>query len=88
MYTDKWVEVEEVKIAGKRYPLTRGRLFKANNKRGIYRVHHIYADRQDSNNVEVHAWWRDKRYFSGGKAQWRFVQVKDVKHVLKDVESI
>tara|TARA_R100001463_G_scaffold4829_4_gene17244 strand:- start:4389 stop:4658 length:270 start_codon:yes stop_codon:yes gene_type:complete len=87
-YYKKNEQVDSLSLEGKRFPLEQGRLFKVRNQRGIYRVHQIYVCKDDSELVEIHAWWRDKKMFTGGKAHWRFVKPENIKHILKDVESI
>lgn len=87
-YYKKWEQVDSLVLEGKRFPLEQGRLFKVRNQRGIYRVHQIYVCKDDSELVEIHAWWRDKRLFTGGKAHWRFVKPENIKRILKDVESL
>ena len=87
-YYKRYEQVDTLRLEGKRFPLEKGRLFKVRNQRGIYRVHEIYVCKDDSGLVEIHAWWRDKKLFAGGRAFWRFVNLTDDKHILRDVESL
>ena len=88
VYRELWTPIETLKVEGKRYPLERGRLFKVKGERGVYRVMDMFAHKDDPNRIEIHAWWRDKETFTGGKAMWRYVTPNDVKRILGKLEKV
>ena len=48
----------------------------------------MFAHKDDPNRIEIHAWWRDKETFTGGKAMWRYVTPNDVKRILGKLEKV
>lgn len=87
-YERNWEQVESLPLEGKRYPLQYGRLFKVQHQRGWFRVHKIYQNKQDPTHYEVHAWWRDKKLFTQGRAMWRFVRPEQIKHITGTLEGV
>ena len=88
VYKDSWERIHTHKIEGKRYPLERGRLFKVKGQRGVYRVHEMYAYKTNPDRIEIHAWWRDKELFTGGRAMWRYATPKNITKVLGKIEKV
>lgn len=46
----------------------------------------IYVENDNPENVEIHAWWRDRKLFTGGRALMRYVRPERISRILKDVE--
>ena len=85
-YFYKNKHLEHLSVEGKRYPLQKGRVFKASGKRGFYVVHGIF-EHNTTGHVEVHAWWSD-RLQGPTKSQWRVVALDDVVQILKKTVDI
>ena len=71
--------LESLRLEGFRYPLERGRRFKAKGQRGEYKT--LRIEQWPDGYTEVLAWWRSGP--NGDRAEFRTVAVEDIAKVLR-----